>query len=235
MTIDMSQANKDLFKTATFNGKTGKLVFDKKAMNDYLEKTERNTWNLYAEIVKKNQEAAEKQKKKSSKKFGAVSLSNTDSVQRCQAVKAKLKAKLAEIFSSDIDAKIKGALAREVSMAIDRVDQKISEIKRREVALWEEKAAKKNESEHTKRKRRDDLRKRYTTVKKEFLYSAGEGGLDPAEYGGGAGAAASVAFDIGGVSGTVSDIAVATVASADISTADASVSANVSAAVDTVV
>ncbi len=120
-------------------------------------------------------------KKKSSKKLGSVTVSNTDTVERCMRIKARLYAKLNEIYGSNVDMKMKQVMARNIMLQVEKVDVKITEIKRRDKAVLEERKRKKNESEEERRKRREDMEKRSTTIKREYLFSAKEGGYDPSD------------------------------------------------------
>ncbi len=154
-------------------------------IHDYLKKAEENKDKALAmAFTRANQRAAEarktKKKKEAKKKYGSISLSNTDTVNKCVKIRAKLKAKLQEITGSNIDEKIKHALVRDVMMQLNKVEVKINEIKRREAAIQEEKKAKKDESAQAVRRRRDAIRKRTTAIQRKYLHSASEGGLDPA-------------------------------------------------------
>ena len=166
------------------NGKVTISSFDdpasfKQFINDYLERMRNETNNLFIETQMKAREKARARNKSITKKGGTVSVSNTDSVQSCERIKTKLNAKLSEIFISDLEDGIKMALARSILMEIAKVDQKIAEIRRRERAVREERVARKDEKEHEKAKRRHDMKKRTVTVRKDLLYHASEGGLDP--------------------------------------------------------
>jgi hypothetical protein len=187
----------------------------KKKIDDYIKKTKEDTAKAYANALKKMSEKTKAEKKKSSKKLGSISISNTDTVSRCLKVKARLAAKLGEIYSSDLDPKLKNALARDVMIQIEKVEVKISEIQRRERAVAEEKRSRKNESAFKKRQRQMDMAKKTAQIRRDYLYSAEEGGMDPASYMPGSGASdAAVSFDIAGMTGTVTDAAAAIVAEA---------------------
>jgi hypothetical protein len=185
----------------------------KKNMDDYLRRVKEDSSKALVEAFKRVREKNKAEKKKSPKKMGSVSLSNTDTVSMCMKLKARLNAKLSEIFSSDLDPKMKNALARDVMVQMDKVEQKISEIRRREKAVAEEKRARKNEQEHVKRQRQRDMAKKTTYIRRDYLYSAEEGGMDPASYmPGAAGSEAAVSYDISGMTGTVTDAAAAIMA-----------------------
>ena len=163
MVINAAQANPELFKNIRDMIKKARVANDKLLINAH-------------------NKAKEKDKKPSTKKSGSVIISNTDTVTSCARIRSRLLAKLQEIFDSDLDEKAKMSLARDIMMQIDKVEQKISEIRRREKAVAEERRARKTESEHEKRKRRHDMAKRTATIKREYLYHASEGGLDPSSY-----------------------------------------------------
>jgi hypothetical protein len=177
--------------------------FFKKEIVKFLEKSKQNAGRILFEAHKKAQEAAKKNRKPSDKKFGTVSLSNTDTVSRAMRMRTRLYAKLAEIMASDLDNKMKKALASDVMMQLNKVEQKIIEIQRREKAKQEERVAKKNESEHVKRRRRNDLRLREAYIKKEYLYHADDGGMDPMSYSQAALSGSAVSFNFSGISGEV--------------------------------
>ena len=132
---------------------------------------------------------------------GNTRLSNTDSIGRANRIRQRLRSKLGEIMSSSLEDDVKKSLARNVQMQLDRVEQKIRQIRRRERAKEEEKReraqeqqrekerldeARLNESrraerqqEERRRRRQSDLRPRSTNIRRDFLYSARQGGFDP--------------------------------------------------------
>ena len=143
------------------------------------------------------------------KKLGNITVSNTDSVERCMQIKARLNAKLSEIFASDLDDKLKMALSRDILFQLNNVEKKIHDIRRRKKAEHEEKTAKKDESEAVKRRRRYDMQKRSITIRRDYLFSAEKGGLDPNNFIVSISSDnVAVSFDIGGVSGGMPDVAV---------------------------
>jgi hypothetical protein len=160
------------FKKIVFENKDRPL-FDK--LEDYNNQS--LMWAFKRAQIKSRE--MEPNKKNGTKKLGSVSLSNMDTVNRCSAIKARLNAKLGEIYKSDLPQAQKMTLARDVMFQMDKVEQKISEIRRREVAVREEKSAKKNEPSHLKRRRKRDMEKKTTSIKRGYLYSAEEGGYDP--------------------------------------------------------
>jgi hypothetical protein len=174
-----------------------------KTFFNFLSNKKDETQKMLFEAHKKAQEAAKKRRRSGSKKIGSVGLSNADSVGRAVRIRARLYAKLDEIFASDLDLKVKMSLAKDVMVQINRVEQKITDIQRRERAIKEEALAKsKDEPEHVKRRRRYDMQKRGIAIRRDYLYHANDGGFDPMSFCVNAmKAAAAVAFDIAGVGG----------------------------------
>ena len=159
---------------------------------------------------------------------GSVRLSNTDSLGRANRIRQRLRSKLGEVMSSSVDDDVRKALARNVQLQLDRVEVKIRQIRRRERAQEEEKrerrANQKREEdrraerlrEERRRRRQSDIRQRSTRIRRDFLYSARDGGFDPYNNGitvsitgVGSAHAPAVAFDVGGQSGVVMDTAAA--------------------------
>ena len=155
---------------------------------------------------------------------GSVRLSNTDSIGRANRIRQRLRAKMGEIMSSSLDEDVRKSLARTVQLQLDRVEGKIRQIRRRERAQQEEKrdraSAQRREEdqrierqrEERRRRRQSDLRQRSIRVRRDFLYSANQGGFNPynnnitmshpPSINGPA-----VAIEIGGYSGVVMDSA----------------------------
>jgi hypothetical protein len=185
-------------------------------ITDYLNKVKEDSNKFMVEAFKKAQEKSKENRKKSQKKTGTVSLSNADSVSGAMRIRSRLYAKLDEIFASDINQKAKMTMAKDVLLQITKVEQKIVEIKRREKAIQEERMNKKNDTELDKRKRKYDMQKRSIGIRKDYLYSAAEGGFDPTNnfmtnFSSGE---AAVSFDISGMSGEM--VAMAAEASVEV-------------------
>lgn len=156
---------------------------------------------------------------------GSVRLSNTDSIGRANRIRQRLQSKLREVMSSSLDENVRKALARTVQMQLDRVEITIRQIRRRKRAQEEEKRERRAEEskeeerrvqrqrEERRRRRQSDLRERSVRIRRDFLYSANQGGFDPYNNNitramtGGTGPA--VTFNIGGQSGVVMDAGVA--------------------------
>ena len=166
---------------------------------------------------------------------GSVRLSNTDSLGRANRIRQRLRAKIGEIMSSNVDEGTKKALARNVQMQLDRVENTVRQIRRRERAQAEERRERTRQEkrsdderierkreirrEQARRRRRSDIRERTIRVRRDFLTPANQGGFDPYDFvtnginGAGSGTTdviaggPAVAFSIGGQSGVVMDAA----------------------------
>ena len=154
------------------------------------------------------QQQREQRKKKKPRREGSVRLSNTDSLARAQQIRSRLLAKLMEVNGSDMDTRAKGASSLDIKLKIDRVDQQIAAIKRRERAVLEEKTTRKsNDTPEARRKRAHDMRERRIYVRSDYLYHANNGGFDPNNplFNKTAlqNTMSSVAFDIAGNAGTM--------------------------------
>ena len=173
------------------------------------------------------QAMANRRRRRQPPRQGSVRLSNTDSMGRVNRVRAQLRAKLSEVMSSTLDEGTKKGLARAVQTQLDRVDSVARQIRRRERAEQEERIdnrarERRQESrrqelrrEEARRRRRNDMHPRSTRIRRDFLYSASQGGFDPYDArpvsfnGNNGGGHAAVAFDIGGQAGVVIDSAAA--------------------------
>jgi len=176
--------------------------------------------------------ARETRRRRPQQRQGSIRLSNTDSRARAHQVRRRLNSKLSEVSRNpDLERDVRMALSRSVMNEISRVDRVIRQIRRREEAVHEEKQERNRaereqrmeerieEMERT-RERERLMRPRSTRIRQDFLYSAREGGLNPSDYAPGSDKelpassttinipSASVSFDVGGVTGTVTDVAV---------------------------
>jgi len=154
------------------------------------------------------QQQREQRKKRRPRREGAVRLSNTDTLAMAHQIRSRLMAKLMEIHGSDMDTKSKGASAMDIKLKIDRVDRQIAAIKRRERAMLEEKTTRRgDDSPEARRRRAHDMKERRIYVRRDYLYHANNGGFDPNNplFSKTAlqDAMSSVAFDIGGNTGTM--------------------------------
>jgi hypothetical protein len=136
-------------------------------------------------------------------------LSNTDSVARARAVRARLVAKLSEVYASDMDKRARGASAMDIKLQINRVDQQITAIRRRERAIEEELVTRrKDDTPDARRRRARDMQEKRIYIRKDYLYHANKGGYDPGNVlfntnSGTTNDISSISFDIGGEVGTM--------------------------------
>ncbi|MCL1988743.1 MAG: hypothetical protein FWG64_12365 [Firmicutes bacterium] len=170
----------------------------------------------------------ENRKRKKPQVKGVVKLSNTDSLGRAARVKRQLSAKLGEIMASDLEDDVKKALASNVQMQIDRVEQTVRQIKRRKRAEIEEKTDKARKErnkqeeqqdeklrlrrEESRRRRRRELQKSSIAIRQDFLVPAEKGGFNPNDFNlntpnGITPTTPAATFDIAGQHGVISDVA----------------------------
>lgn len=151
---------------------------------------------------------------------GAVRLSNTDSIGRARRVRARLLAKLQEVYGSDMETRSRGAVAMDIKLQINRVDKQIAAIRRRERAIEEERTTRReNDTPEARRRRARDMKERRIHIRRDFLYHADRGGFDPNNplfVSGPQNPASSVAFEIGGKMGTLDIAAGAQLGGADL-------------------
>jgi hypothetical protein len=169
---------------------------------------EKNKYTMLQEANERVKQKQKEQRKRSPKKqTGAVRLSNTDSIGRARQVRARLLAKLQEVYGSDMDERSRGASAMDIQLQINRVDRQIIAIRRRERAIEEEKMTRrKDDTPEARRRRLRDMQEKRIYVRRDFLYHADKGGFDPNNV--------VPSFDIGGNIGTM-DIAAAADIGAD--------------------
>lgn len=142
---------------------------------------------------------------------GVTRLSNTDSLRTALAMRRRVMAKLAEVAAAiDLEPRVRGAMVATVKMQLDRIDRQIMAIRRRERAIEEERQARRDDCPRARRRRRADMKERSIFIRRDFLYSARDGGFDPKNPAGifktPAAAGAAVAFDLGGANvGVVMD------------------------------
>lgn len=166
-----------------------------------------------------NERAQQNRRRRRPPVQGATRLSNTDSIGRAKRIRQRLRAKIGEIMSSNIDENVKRTLARTVQMQLDRVEGTIRQIRRRERAQREEQRER-NEvrqreedrrterlREERRRRRQNEMRPRSIRVRRDFLYSARQGGFDPynnhLSVNQAPAAGPAVSFSIGGQTGVV--------------------------------
>ena len=152
---------------------------------------------------------------------GSTRLSNTDSLGRATRIRQRLRSKLGEIMSSSLDESLRKSLARNVQLQLDRVEMTMRQIRRRERAQKEERRDRAQEQrreedqraeqrrEQRRRNRQGDLRQRSVRIRRDFLFSARDGGFDPYDNNvtmtNQPPAAPAATFSIGGQSGVVMD------------------------------
>jgi hypothetical protein len=178
------------------------------ALNDNL------TFQLKEAHNRIQQQQREQQRRRSPRRqTGSLRLSNTDSIGRARQVRARLLAKLQEVYGSDMEERSKGATAMDIQLQINRVDQQIMAIRRRERAIEEERLIRrKDDSPERRRRRARDMQEKRIYIRRDFLFHANKGGFDPNNplfTTGTDNALSSVSFDIGGDVGTM-DIAAPT-------------------------
>jgi len=157
------------------------------------------------------QQQREQRKRTPRRQQGSVRLSNADSMGRARQVRARLLAKLQEVYGSDMDERSKGATAMDIQLQINRVDKQMMAIRRRERAIEEEKMTRRKDDTPERRRRRvRDMQEKRIYIRRDFLYHADKGGFDPDNplfsTSGVENAISSVSFDIDGDVGTM-DIA----------------------------
>ncbi|MCL2217869.1 MAG: hypothetical protein FWB91_12755, partial [Defluviitaleaceae bacterium] len=154
----------------------------------------------------RQQRQQEQRRRPSRPRTGSARLSNTDGISRAQQIRARLVSKLKEVVASEMEPRARDALAADIQMQIDRVDQMINAIRRREQAIQAERSRRRDESDQERRRRQFDMQERRIYIRNELLYHADEGGLNPNappfSMGSGFNSAAPVAVDIGGMVGS---------------------------------
>ncbi|MCL2357511.1 MAG: hypothetical protein FWC70_10245 [Defluviitaleaceae bacterium] len=143
------------------------------------------------------EERREQQRRRPARRrTGSVRLSNTDSVGRARRVRAQLVSKLQEVYGSDASDRNRGAMAMDIKLQIQRVDQQIAAIRRRERAMEEERTTRReNDTPEARRRRIRDMQERRINIRRDLLYPAASGGFDPNNP---LGKNTSVVCDIGG-------------------------------------
>ncbi|MCL1844930.1 MAG: hypothetical protein FWF77_03405 [Defluviitaleaceae bacterium] len=188
------------------------IDFAEKSNRDIRRKLEENLNHRIKDAHSRvEQERREQQRRRPPRRqTGSVRLSNTDSIGRARRVRARLVAKLQEVYGSDSDGRSRGTMAMDIKLQINRVDKQISAIRRRERAIEEERTTRRrDDTPEARRRRARDMQERRIHIRRDFLFHANKGGFDPNNptfVSGKQNAASSVLFDIGGNVGTI-DIA----------------------------
>lgn len=132
------------------------------------------TWESF-----KTNQFSNKNKKENSnkahKKEGQALFGGNDSIEKLQKVKMRLSSKISEIFSSDMNDKMKEALIADINMQMAKVDRLISQIKAKQM----EKATQGQDNKKSKKKNDSKKKTDLIYIKREYLYSKDKGGLDP--------------------------------------------------------
>ena len=139
-----------------------------------------NRNNQLLEAHARVQEQREQERRRRRPKQGVTRLSNIDSIGRAQQIRSRLLAKLTEIAGSDLEPRARDALIADIKMQLDRVDQKVMAIRRRQRAIEAEKNARRETDTPEERRRRfRDMQERRIYIRRDFLYHADEGGFNP--------------------------------------------------------
>jgi len=164
------------------------------------------TNNMLMEAHNRASAAARERNRAPRRRTGVVGLSNTDTLRRAMEIRRRLMAKLQEVGGSDAEGRTRDTMLATVKMQLARVDQQIAAIRRRERAVEEERQARRDECPCVRRRRRHDLRPQSINIRRDFLYSAEQGGFNPNNPLGfnGVGEAA-VAMDMGGQAALLGD------------------------------
>ena len=156
---------------ATTPGKQRREI--SKALNENLK-------NQLTEAHEKVREQQKKQRQKPKRRTGVTRLSNTDSMRKARQIRAQLVAKLSEVYGSDMDERSRGVNALDIKLQINKVDQQINAIRRRERAIEEEKLTRrKDDTPEARRRRLRDMQENKIYIRRDYLFHADEGGYDP--------------------------------------------------------
>ena len=156
------------------------IDFEKDNRSEINRKLAENRNNMLMEahsrLEEKRKAAVKKQKPR---RTGVSKLSNTDTIQRANQVRAKLLAKLSEAHASDMDPRAKNVFTADIMMQINKVDQTIAAIRRRERAIEEERTVSRKDDTPEKRRRRlRDMQKRSISIRRDLLHHRSDGGFD---------------------------------------------------------
>jgi hypothetical protein len=178
------------FQTAANPADTQRLGEIRREMRRALEENLNNQIQEAHERVREQQREKRKQRPR---KTGSERLSNTDTMRRARQVRARLVAKLSEVYGTDMELRARDASAMDIKMQINRVDQQITSIRRRERAIEEEKTVRrKDDTPEARRRRARDMQEQRIYIRRDYLYHADKGGFDP-----------KAVFDFGGNVGTM--------------------------------
>lgn len=139
-----------------------------------------NQNNMLQEAHERVQQQQGEQRRRRPRRQGSIRLSNTDSLGRAFKVRARLIAKLQEVAGGDMEDRAQGAMKMDIQMQLNRVDQQIANIRRRERAVQEERTTRRrDDTPEARRRRARDMQERRIWIRRDFLYHANNGGFDP--------------------------------------------------------
>jgi hypothetical protein len=148
----------------------------KKSLNENLK-------TQLTEAHEKIREQQRKQRQQPKRRTGVTRLSNTDSMRRAGQIRAQLVAKLTEVYGSDMDSRSREVSAVDIKMQINKVDQQINAIRRRERAMEEEKTTRrKDDTPEARRRRLRDMQENRIYIRRDYLFHADDGGYDPSNH-----------------------------------------------------
>ncbi|MCL2047996.1 MAG: hypothetical protein FWG87_04645 [Defluviitaleaceae bacterium] len=143
---------------------------------------ESQTESLLQRLIAAREKIREEQRKQrpAKKKTGVTRLSNTDSLRKAHQVRAQLVAKLGEVYTSNLDERTRDIGTMDIKLQINKVDQQIMAIRRRERAIEEEKTTRRSDDTPSKRRRRFyDMEEKRVYIRRDYLFHADDGGYDP--------------------------------------------------------
>ena len=138
--------------------------------------------NLTAQLFEAHNNAHRQaqQQRRPRPRTGTVRLSNTDSIRTALAMRRRVLAKLSEVAAAtDVEPRIRDTMMATVKLNLDKIDRKISAIRRRERAVEEERQARRGENENQRRRRRAEMQQQSIRIRRDFLYHANDGGFNP--------------------------------------------------------
>jgi len=158
----------------------GKLDFSEKSSRDITTALREQTNHRIFEAHERIRQQQQEQRRSRRRQTGSVRLSNTDSISRAKEVRGRLISKIQEIAASDMEPRARDAMIADIQMMIDRVEQKIAAIRRRERAIQEEQIRRRTQENPEERRRRmRDMQERHMYVRRDLLHHADKGGFDP--------------------------------------------------------
>lgn len=171
------------FEFPGFNRRDGtnriQINFDG-SRRDLFRALRENRDNMIVEEHARLQEERAGQQRNRRRRTGVVRLSNVDSISRAHQIRQRLLAKLSEVAGSEMEPRARDAVMADIKMQLDRVEQQIAAIRRREQAILEERSARRETDTPEERRRRwRDMQERRIFIRRDFLYHSNDGGFDP--------------------------------------------------------